>query len=236
MAFSFFFGLATLIRPTNILLILLFLFYEVYSIEELKRRIASHLKKYYIFIIMIGVSLIVAFPQMLYWYYTTGKPIVFSYGYNHESFSNWKSPKIIEVLIGHKSGWLTHTPIMLLSLIGLIISIKMRKVSAPIIIIIFGLTLWICASWWAYTFGCSFGYRSFVEYYVLLILPTALLVFKILNGNSKFLILVFLLLTAILIYLNIQMTYLYIKAGCWDGPDWHWSDYFNILKLSFNTD
>jgi hypothetical protein len=234
---SFFYALAALIRPTNIVILLFFLFYEVYSMKELKLRIQFHLKNYQVFIILLLMGLIVASPQMLYWYAVTGKPIVFSYGYNHESFSNWKSPKVIQVLIGHKSGWLSYTPIMILSLIGLYLGIKAKKISAPVILMVFSITLIVCASWWAYNFACSFGYRSFVEFYAILILPLAFVSHKILNGKNKKRILTFLFVSFLCCFLNMRMTQLYLKGPeCWAGADWSWNDYVDAIKRSFFID
>jgi hypothetical protein len=231
--FGFFYALAVLIRPTNIIMILFFLFYEVYSMKDLKVRILQHIKNFHAFIILIVIGLIVASPQMLYWYAVTGKPVVFSYGYNHESFSNWKSPKIIQVLIGHKSGWLTYTPIMALSLIGLYMGVKEKKISAPVIITAFAITILICASWWTYNFACSFGYRSFVEYYAILILPVAFVSFRALNGKNKPLILGFLLVTFLCCLMNIRMSELYLAGpDCWSGPGWEWSNYLDVIKKS----
>ncbi len=230
--FGAFYALSVLIRPTNIVMVLFFLFYETYSLNDFKLRILQHIKRYYIFILLLIIGLIIASPQMLYWYAVTGKPVVFSYGYNHESFSNWKSPKIIEVLIGHRSGWLSFTPIMILSLIGLYMGIKEKKISATAISIVFVITLVTCASWWAYNFSCSFGYRSFVEYYAILLLPLALVSFKILNGKSKWMTWAFLLLSCICCFVNFRMTDLYlIGEDCWSH--WMWNDYFDMLKKIF---
>ncbi len=230
--FGVFWALATLIRPTNGLLILFFLFYEVYSFNELKLRLKEHLYNYRHFIVVALVSLIIASPQFLYWYKITGKPIIFSYGYNHESFSNWKSPKIIEVLVGHKSGWLLHTPVMIFSLIGMVMAYRAKKLSAPVMISLFLLTLLVCASWWAYTFGCAFGYRSFIEYYALLILPLGFFVDYVFK-KRKVWVISFLALLLLFVYMNLQMTYLYAAAPCWDGPDWHWENYLWVLKEIF---
>lgn len=49
LALGLFLGIATLIRPTNILLTILFLFYETYTIEDVKKRIVFHFKHYYNF-------------------------------------------------------------------------------------------------------------------------------------------------------------------------------------------
>ena len=235
-AFGFFFSMATLIRPTSILIIFFFLFYETYTLTDIKQRIQQHLKNYRHFLLLLGIAILIATPQMLYWYCVTGKPVVFSYGYNHESFSNWKSPKIIQVLVGNESGWLPYTPIMILSLIGLYLGIKQKKMSAAVILFVFILCLYICSSWWAYTFSCAFGYRSFVEYYAILAGPMALAVFKIFETKNKLLISGFLLLSLVFIYVNLEMSSMYSKSPCWDGPDWHWDNYFSILEKIFTIE
>jgi hypothetical protein len=223
--FAFFFGLATLIRPTNILMGFLFLFYDVYTWEQLKARVLFHRKHLSNFLIIAVLGLIIALPQMLYWHAITGHYVVFSYGYNHESFSNWKSPYILSVLGSYKSGWLFYSPVMVLSLIGIFICIRKKVMSAPVILLIFALILYICASWWAPTFGCAFGYRSFVEYYAILALPFAAVVYSIFMKGKKWGMALLMVLSVCCIYINLKATKTYVRSGgCWDGPDFHWSD------------
>ena len=227
---SIFLAIATLIRPTNILLLLLFLFYEIYTIQDFKQCVVFHLKHYYNFIIILIVGLIVFSPQIAYWYALTGKFIFYSY--QNETFSNWNSPKIIEVLVGHKSGWLLYSPIMVFSLIGLVIAIKNKMLSAPAIFIIFIVILYVCASWWAYTFGCAFGYRSFSEYSAILIFPMALFFHKVFWSKKTLFKLLLFVALIVCIYYNLKLTRLYyLSGGCWDGPNWYWSDYIEKLKL-----
>ncbi len=229
---GFFLALATLIRPTNLLLILLFIFYKTYNFSDFKERIIFHLKRYYHFIIFLIIGLIVFSPQMYYWQQLTGKYIFYSY--QNETFINWSSPKILEVLVGHKSGWLLYSPIMLFSIIGLTMAMKQKVLSAPAISLIFILILYICASWWAYTFGCGFGYRSFSEYSAILIFPMALFLNQGLI-NKKMLLRLFIIFGLIVFtYYNLKITRLYyLSGGCWDGPNWHWTDYLEVLKKVF---
>lgn len=234
--FSIFFGLATLIRPTNIVMILFFLFYEVYSGKEFRERFIFHLKNYKNFLIMLVIGAIVCSPQMWYWYKTTGSPIVFSYGYNNESFTNWKSPKILEVLGHYKSGWLFYSPIMVLSLIGMFLTFRKKILSSPTIILVFLLVLYICASWWAHTFGCAYGYRSFVEYYSILALPFAYTSYRVLNLKKWKLIftVLFILVSIFLFFFNLKLMYMYvIHGGCWDGPEWTWEREIPMIDKVF---
>lgn len=234
--FSIFFGLATLTRPTNIVLVLLFFFYKSYNWMQLKEQFLFHIRKPKNLLILFIVCALFAIPQMVYWYMVTGKPVVFSYGYNHESFSNATSPKIFQVLFHYKSGWLFYTPIMVLSLVGLFISIRKKILSGPVILIIFLLTLYICASWWAPTFGCAFGYRSFIEYYGILVLPFALVVSKLLNHKKKIVSILFVLISAFLVYTNMKVTQRYVTSGgCWDGPDFTWEKMVEMWNGVFTT-
>ncbi len=231
-ALGAFLGLATLIRPTNILLIFIFIFYKSYSINDFKARLLFHVKRYYNFAIIFIIALIVFSPQMWYWYELTGKYLYYSY--QNETFKYWNAPKIFKVLAGHKSGWLLYSPIMIFSLVGLGLGVKQKKVNAPIMIIIFLVILYICSSWWAYTFGCAFGYRSFTEYSALLIFPLALCLEQV--SKIKVIIPKIIIATVFLMFIlySLRMTFLYIVThGCWDGPNWHWIQYLNILKQVF---
>jgi hypothetical protein len=229
--FGFFFGLAVLIRPTNVLLLLLFLFYDVYTLSQLKERISFHVKNYFNFIIIAALGILVSIPQMIYWYKTTGSPIVFSYGYYDESFINWKDPYLLQVMIGIKSGWLLYSPVMIISVIGLFICLRKKASSAPVIIIMFCILWYACASWWAPTFGCAFGYRSFIEYYPVLALPFAFVIQKILNKAGWRRITIVTSLSVLLIFMNLKLINSYVESGaCWDGPDFHWNNFKLMME------
>lgn len=231
-SFGFFFALATLIRPTNILLILLFVFYETYTIKGVKEKLLFHLKRYYNFAIIFIIGLLMFLPQMLYWHAITGKFIFYSYV--NETFSNWNSPKIVQVLAGHKSGWLLFAPIMGLSLIGLLMGWKKKVVNAPVITVIFLMILYICASWWAYTFGCGYGYRSFTEYQAILIFPFAYFLSEVSKSKYKLLKILNFSFCIFCVWYSIKLTSLYYNTGgCWDGPDWKWENQINMMKQVF---
>lgn len=229
---AIFLGLATLIRPTNILLALLFLFYDVYTFNDLKQRLQFHIRNYSNLIILALVGLMVFLPQMLYWHALTGKYMFYSY--QDETFTNWKSPYILEVLAGHKSGWLLYSPVMLFGLVGLMLALKERLYSAPVVLMIFVPVLYLCASWWAYTFGCGFGYRSFCEYSVIFALPMGFAIKKGLFNSNKLTKITTMFVLIVFIYYSVKITRLYyLSGGCWDGPDWHWHNYFEKLGMVF---
>jgi hypothetical protein len=73
-------GLASLVRPTNILVVLVLLVYGVNSFSGLWERIGYFVKKIHLVLIMLVGFILVWIPQLLYWHAITGHYIFYSYG------------------------------------------------------------------------------------------------------------------------------------------------------------
>lgn len=225
-------GISALLRPTNILISMFILFYDVYSLKALRERILLLLRNYKALLIIALAGVIIYLPQMYYWYVMFEKPFVNSYRYDVAvtGFINWRHPKIFEVLLGHRSGWLLYTPIMLISVIGLIwIAIKKNYHSIGIVIL-FLVMLYLSASWSAYTFGWGFGYRPFVELYTFLAIPFAYIVSRVLYSKSISLKALIFLFVANCIFVNQRFFQFY--SG-WDGPGWTWEYTRSIFKYAY---
>ena len=229
---ALFFAMAFLIRQTNAFIILFLLLYNVYSLKDVVTRIRFFMKEYKYAITYAICIFILFLPQMLYWKALVNEYIVFAYKYSYseESFLYWKSPKIFEVLFGTSCSWLPYTPIMAISLASLFYLAFKKQYQAIPILLIFLLALYTCASWWAYNFSCAFGYRPFVEYYSILIIPLAYLINSILNMWGKTLLKSgFLILFLMFVFLNVSMTYEF-KWEMWCGPDWNYEKYYEMLS------
>jgi hypothetical protein len=230
------FAIAVLIRPTNLLMGLFLLLYEVGSLKDLKIRILLFIKKPRVILIFLMVFIIFWVPQMFYWHATTGEWIVYSYKYSVaglETFRYWANPQIPKVLFGARSGWLLYSPIMILSLTGMILILVKNTHHAWAVLILFLCILYLNSSWQAYTFACGFGYRSFVEYYPVLAIPAAFMVDKILGLTHKWLIPLILYVFLALIFANIRMTFLYQAHHCWDGKNWGIKQYKMVWSHVF---
>ncbi|MFZ1676729.1 MAG: hypothetical protein WAT91_05620 [Saprospiraceae bacterium] len=153
-------GWIILIRPTNIILCLLVLLYNVYTIESLRERIRSFIKNYKSVLLIILSGFIMFIPQLLYWNEMTGHWIYYSY--TDEGFKYWNRPKIFAVLFDVQNGLLLYSPMVLLMLIGIFYGLKYKKFHSPAMILIFILATYIFASWWAWWFGGAFGHRRYV--------------------------------------------------------------------------
>ncbi|HOH84783.1 MAG TPA: hypothetical protein PLI16_09250 [Bacteroidales bacterium] len=227
---------ATLIRPTNILYVILFLLYEVYSVRQLKERlsfIGKNLRYFFIFLIL---GILFYIPQIMYWSYVWGKLKIYGYvaaDMQPETFAYLTSPKIFKVLFGVESGWLVYTPFFIFFFIGLIITLVKKLHHSFAILIIFLLILYLNASWWSYTFACSFGYRSLIEFYPLFAFPVAFLFSRIFASRHIILKTTMMLLIVVFSFFNIRISGFYYKDPCWEVPQWTWNHYRKIIIKAF---
>lgn len=225
---SCFLSLAILIRPTNILFILWPLFYQIKSKKELLIRLKFWVEKVRLIIIFLGILCIIISPQILYWYLTTENFISYTYGYNKEGFSNWANPYLFQIFLGVHNGWLIYSPIMTLFFIGLFSMYINKQDSLIPIIIIFILISYLCASWWAYNFSCAFGYRSFIEFYPIFVIPVSYAIFKFFSLKSKFQKNSIGILIIILVLIGFKLNLNY-SAWPFCSDIWSWKLYYSIL-------
>ena len=167
----FLLGLITLIRPTEIILIVFPLLIGVSSIQELKNRLLSFFKMPLVVLLGFGLFIIPIIPQLIYWKIQTGSWLYFSYG-NDERFF-WTNPEIINVLFSYRKGWLVYSPLMTITVIGFVFLYKKNKALFYPIIFYFAINLYFISSWWDWGFGGAFGMRSLVQILAVLIIPLA---------------------------------------------------------------
>lgn len=226
-------GIAVLLRPTNIILGFFILFYDVYNFRELRDRFMLLLGRWWHFAIIAVIGVLVFIPQMYYWNKMLGKLFVNSYRYDVAvtGFINWRNPKILQVLAGHRSGWLLYAPVMILSLIGLVWIFIKHAYHSRGLMIIFLILLYLSGSWSAYTFGSAYGYRPFIELSAFLSIPFVFMMWKIFRSNSIVLKALLVLFIANCIFLNYRLIELYDAS--WDGLWWKWENYFHTIKQAY---
>lgn len=164
-------GLISLIRPTNILILIVFFLWKVYSWDQLKKRILFFYDKYSQVIVMILMFFLVWFPQFLYWNLQTGNYLYYSYPDDEGFF--WSNPHILKGLFSYRKGWFLYTPLMILIIPGIVILYrKFREFFWPFIIFIL-INLYIMFSWWAWWYGGGLGQRALIDFYALMAFPLA---------------------------------------------------------------
>lgn len=102
---AFLSGLLVLIRPTDIVVLLLPFFWMVTGFSSLKERIREILKNKTPYLISVMIFIIPIIPQMLYWQWMSGEFIL--YTYENERFF-FTDPKIFDFLFSYRKGWFTY--------------------------------------------------------------------------------------------------------------------------------
>ena len=166
-----FFGLVVLIRQINVILIfsLPFIAGSWFHFREGIRHI---LKKYFQFL-TLGFTLffLIISIQFVFWYLQTGS--FFVYSYQGEGF-NFSQPELVNILFSYKKGLFIYTPILILTLLGVIYyGWKKHFYLLFTWLFFFGILTYILASWHSWFYGCSYGLRAYVEFYGLFFIPFA---------------------------------------------------------------
>jgi hypothetical protein len=195
------FGLIVLIRPTNIMFLVLF-----FTGGAFIDRVRFLLKNYAGLILMMSAFLLVWVPQLIFWKWVSGD--WFLYTYNDEGFF-WNNPQIISSLISYRKGWLVYTPLMALLFAGLpFLWIKYRGLFWQVLTVLI-LATYINSSWWCWWFGGSFGNRSYIDIYGIMALSIAAVFQAVANLRKSWLNIAGTLVLATFVSLNLFQTWQY---------------------------
>lgn len=165
-------GLISLIRPTNILILVFFFLYEVSSWKTLTQKIQFFLRHFHWLILMFLAFLLIWIPQFIYWKTITGN--FFYYSYKGESFF-FNHPQIMNGLFSYRKGWFLYTPMMLLAVMGIPFMFKQIKELSWAVPVFIVLNIYIILSWWCWWYGGGFGQRAMIDSYAILAFPLATL-------------------------------------------------------------
>jgi hypothetical protein len=219
LAFAFSITLLILIRPTNAMILLFPAFYEGGALFSGYRALLKN-KTAIVLAIMLCVLLVL--PQLYYLNQTYHS--FFAYSYGEEGF-NWLQPQLLKTWFSTNNGLFPYAPVLLLSVAGMIMMIRKREKLGWYSLLNFLLISYIFSSWWCWWFGCSFGARSFVEFYTLLAIPMAFLL-KNLDGKRMYAAIGFI---ALCFFINMDIEYYY--DGCFYGGDWDIKSYVKLLTF-----
>jgi len=218
-------GLISLVRPTNTIIVIFFLFYGVVTGRDLINRFKSMAADYRYLLLMALAAMLVWVPQMIYWKEVTGHWLYFSYGSDERFF--FGDPAIIKGLFSWRKGLFIYTPLLLFAFAGIIILWLRRSPHALSVTLFAPLNIYIIFSWWCWWYGGGFGQRAFIDSYALMaVAAAALLTFAFSSGKRWLragIITAYFMLISLGIFNNIQyyngaihwesMT----KAAYWDS-------------------
>ncbi len=166
-------GLAVISRPTEIVSVLIPLFWGVKNWREFKEKIAVIWKqhqKHLIFSVVAAFAIISL--QLIYWKTYTGHFVYNSYNNVGEGL-DLLAPHTLNVLFSFKKGWLIYTPMMLLSIAGFYFLKKERPAYFLPLFSFFILNLYLVSSWTCWWYAASFGQRALVQSYVVMAIGLA---------------------------------------------------------------
>ncbi len=158
-------GLATLSRPTEIIMILIPLLWNVTSFKTLKAKFRllflTYRKQTLLFVFILFV---IGSFQMIYWKLYSGSFIYYSYVNPGEGFE-FLSPYTLKVLFSFRKGWFIYTPLMLFAVAGFWFLYKKNCRIFYSLFIYFLINLYILSSWSCWWYAQSMGHRAFIQSY-----------------------------------------------------------------------
>lgn len=156
-------GIISLIRPTNIVVVILLILWKITSWNDLKNRILFFFSNWALVLIMLIIFFIVWSPQLIYWKYVSGSFLYYSYPDNQGFF--FLNPQLYNTLFSWRKGLFIYTPVMVFAIMGIGFLFKTKKgLFWPVLV--YSLVSWyIISSWWDWWYGGSFGLRAFIDFY-----------------------------------------------------------------------
>ncbi len=182
-------GMITLVRPNEIICLLIPFFYGLGSFEGLKERIKQLVTDKRVYLAAF-CFILCGIPQLIYWKSLTGQWLYYSYGNEsfHFSHSEYKAG-----LFGFSNGWLPYAPVMILALAGIpVMLLKQQKWLLPVVLFL-PLHIYIIYCWWCFTYVNGLGSRPMIETSALLAVPMGL-TFGVLGAKPLGRVLIWLLL------------------------------------------
>lgn len=227
-------GLITITRVPNIIIMLYYILYNVFSLETFKKRVAKIVKISNWIWAAIGMGIAI-FPQILYWYLVTGSPIINSYSFGgntfDQGFSNWNNPQILKVLFSVQKGIFFWCPILLIALIGYFWGSRLKKIKLGMCTSFCAL-VYVTSSWWTWCLGGGYSHRAFVDIMIFFIIPMAVVLEKISQLQFNIRMILYITIFAAVIW-NVLSMYAYWRGVLSAGMN-SWEDVTTMLQWYIN--
>mgnify|MGYP000291846130 CR=1 FL=1 len=211
-------GLMVITRPTELIAAIIPLFWNFKSWKSL---LSTWLKKDYLYAaLLFGVIVSI---QLIFWKITTGKFLFYSYQSAGEGL-DLLHPHTWDFLFSFRKGLFVYTPILLLSIVGLIYLFKQKKEFRWAVLLFMLFYTYVVSSWTNWWYAASFSSRGIFQGLALFIIPMAIVAFK-LKGVKKIVTIVF---SFACVGLNLFQTW-QIQNGILDGAQMTKDYYFSVF-------
>lgn len=170
--------------------------------------------------------LLICLPQLLYWKYSSGSFLNYSYG--NESFSNWRNPELLKFWFSPNNGLFPYGPLWVGVLCAIFWGAWQGSYAARLGLGLFLFLSYLFSSWHVWFFGCGFGSRNFVEYTVLFAYPFAQGLESIWQKKGRWKLVLLLFFISLSCVVSLRLFQAYTK--CFFGKDdWDWKEYSYLL-------
>jgi len=201
-------GWAALIRPTDIVIVLVPLLWNVRGWAEWREKVALARRHWGQALGMLTAVPVTAGLQAVYWKIYAGSWLYYSY---KDERLQWLARHLLDVVFSYRKGWLVYTPLMVLALAGFWPLARKSRALFVIVLSYFTVHLLIVASWQTWWYGGCFGQRAMVEAYVLLAFPLAALLERLAREGRTVRALAGVGLS-LLVLLNLLQTWQYVHG------------------------
>lgn len=153
-------ALLCLIRPTEVIVVLIPLLYGV------SKGWASQLREtgWYQVLIAFAMACFLVMLQIIFWRANTGEWIYNAYSEAGHAF-HWDGRFLLDGLFSYRKGWLVYTPLMGLCLLGIFFMQKNIRAWRLPVLMVLALHIYITFSWHMWWYANSFGARPMVHVY-----------------------------------------------------------------------
>ncbi len=157
---------------------------------------------------VVGLAALAALsPQLLYWKVSTGHWLVNAYAVVGEDASfHWAHPELINFLFSVRKGAFLWTPALVAAFIGLPLLIRRTGWLGYAMALLVCVHVYVCASWYCWPFGGSYGSRPMVDVMSIMALGLAMVIAALIRRRY---VLVLAVSASILMALNLTMMYAY---------------------------
>jgi hypothetical protein len=180
LAIGFVAGLATISRPTELIIVFIPILWSLEKSGSLKSKwalVRAH-RAHLLWAIAGGLAGIL--PQLLYWKHATGSWI-YDVGSKWYFLNPW-----FRVLFGFEKGWFIYTPIAVFMIAGLFL-LKGKPFRKAVITFTI-LNIWIIISWSDWRYGASYSTRALTQSYPVLALALGGFIERFYTGRKRWLI------------------------------------------------
>jgi hypothetical protein len=171
-------GLATISRPTELIMIFIPLLWSLNSESNLRTKWKKVAENRSQILVALAGGIIGIAPQLIYWKYATGSWI-YDVGSKWSFLNPWW-----RVLFGFEKGWFIYTPVAIFMVLGLFFLKKTPFRKAVITFCL--LNIWIIISWSDWRYGASYSTRALTQSYPVFALPLAGFISWALIGWKKY--------------------------------------------------